>query len=136
MVNKFIEYLKLITIKRMIAITLHKLLYGLFLYFIVIKITQFDSINYIFDLNFVFSIADFIKLGLLSIILDTCKVAVFEKYDFPYSNISHIGKLIFEPNIQTFFVFLNSGIIYLMITLLDYTDKVKESSVILIIAYS
>jgi hypothetical protein len=136
MENNFNILLTSKILQRFLIYMLYKLFLGLVLYWLVIRITQFTVLNYIFNLGFEFSLADYIKLFLLSVALDISKLTCFQKYDFPYSYLSQITKLILEPNIQTFYIFSGSTLMYLMISLLDYTDKVKESTNILMIAYS
>jgi hypothetical protein len=136
MENNFNILLRSKIIQRLMTFALFKLFFGLFFYYLVIRFTQLVVVSYFFRLDFEFLLADYIKLYLLSVTLDLCKLAVFQKYDFPYSYLSQFTKLILDPDVQTFYIFVGSGLTYLMISLLDYTDRTKESTNVLMIIYS
>jgi hypothetical protein len=123
--NNFKILLNSKSLQRFLNFILFKLFFGLVFYWLIIKL------SYTIGLDFEFYLSDYIKFFLLSTILVISKLFVFAKYDFPYSYVGQVVKLVLEPNIQTFFIIFGSGIYYLMISLLYHNGSVNT-----ILAYS
>jgi hypothetical protein len=134
--NDFVSLLNNKTLQRVLEFSIYKLLVGVVLYWGIIIITNLSFTKIFLELSFEFHLADYIKLYLLSIVLDVSRIAVFQRYDFPNSALSQLAKIVFEPNIQTLYIFVSFKITYLMIAILDYNDTKKENMNTIIIIYS
>jgi hypothetical protein len=111
MSSNFSDTLTYTTLMRFGICSGKKFIFGFFIYWLFIQLTQNWLFNRIFGMSFDFFISDFIKIFVCFFMIDFAKGLVYVKYENNSSAISNLAKIALEPNVQTLFMFANTILI-------------------------
>lgn len=130
----YIQKLKNTYNLRLCSFFIWKLFGILFLHFIFTSLSRLEFAKNIcssyflgfnpFEVNF--GKLFIIKIYLITIILDWLKAIYFQKYEENVSKTEYLLKLFFSPNYNTVFLFLNSILSSIFISIMDFTIRNLE----------
>jgi hypothetical protein len=119
MSSNFSDTLMNITIKRSGIFAIKKLILGIFIYWLFIRMTQLWIFRKLIGTSFDFFISDFLKIVICSLMIDSIKGLVYMRYENNASVGSSLMKIALEPNVETFFIFVNSLLVAKIFYTLD-----------------
>jgi hypothetical protein len=119
--HNYKQKLRSVTYLRTISFFIWKILFGLILYLLIIKLTNYQFIqqNILHGIKFHFNFIDFLKLFILSSIAVYYKSIVFQNYEEVVTKFEKTARIILDPKHATIFFFLNSVIMTLHVKILE-----------------
>ena len=127
--NTYKDKINSITFLRLISFYIWKFLFGLVLYLLITKLSgyYFTSHYLLLDMKLNFYLTDYIKLYMLCSVTNYLKFYLFQNYEESVTFAQLSFKIVFDPNFQTFFLVLNSLIVYYTLwTLQSSWTNIKE----------